>query len=176
MCLKDKCRTPCALDSDCGTPTEICHSGGFCRLLLPAKRAQNHAWADVDSDGDLDLLVGGRDMGGGRSNFLFRNDIGQKNRWVAFRVEGDGENINRDGVGTRVSLKFADRTLSREVHLSRGTYNSMDTKVLPFGLGELGCDYMVEVRWPDGTKANFEPGQVYEGQVMKLTYPDTLGL
>ena len=47
--------------------------------LLRMKGAQNHAWTDIDRDGDLDLLVGGRDQGGGRPNFLFRNEIGQEN-------------------------------------------------------------------------------------------------
>jgi hypothetical protein len=37
------------------------------------KGAQNHAWSDIDHDGAPDLLVGGRDQGGGRPNFLFRN-------------------------------------------------------------------------------------------------------
>ena len=36
------------------------------------KAGQNLAWIDFDNDGALDLLVGGRDHGGGRPNYLFR--------------------------------------------------------------------------------------------------------
>jgi enediyne biosynthesis protein E4 len=173
---KLKCRTPCAKNEDCGTPTEVCHAAGFCRLLWTAKRAQNHAWADIEGDGDLDLLIGGRDMGGGRPNFLFRNDIGDKNRWVGIRVVGDGQKVNRDGVGTRVTFTYPDRILTREVHLSRGTYNSMDTKTLLFGLGALECDFEVSVRWPDGTTATFSGDSIQEGHTMVLSYPDDLSV
>jgi hypothetical protein len=38
----------------------------------------------------------------------------------------------------------------RELKSSRGTYSSADTRALHFGLGGLGCDFTLEVRWPDG--------------------------
>lgn len=138
------------------------------------KAAQNHAWADIDGDGDLDLLVGGRDTGGGRPNFLFRNEIGSRNAWLAIHVVGDGRKVNRDGIGTRVSVVYADKTLSREVRSSRGTYSSADSKTLHFGLGGFGCDFTLRVRWPDGTKAAFGPDQVPLNHKLTLTYPDGL--
>ncbi|HIA00879.1 MAG TPA: hypothetical protein EYN66_03065, partial [Myxococcales bacterium] len=173
-CLKDKCRIPCSTNAECVSEHEVCHSGGFCRAINRMKRAQNHAWSDIDRDGDLDLLVGGRDQGGGRPNFLFRNDMGSQNRWLAISVVGDGSKVNRDGVGTRVSLVFADRTLTREVKLSRGMHNSMDTKVLHFGLGDLPCDFEMKVRWPDGTSAVFSADDTGQNRYLTLTYPDTL--
>lgn len=173
ICFNEKCRTPCTKNADC-VIEEVCHTKGFCRLILPSKRAQNHAWADVDRDGDLDLLIGGRDLGGGRPNFLFRNDIGQDNRWTAFRVEGDGQNITRDAVGTRVTFDFGSHKVAREVNLSRGTYDSMDTKTLHFGLGEFGCDYTGSVKWPDGKTWTFTSADVSEGAVMRLIYPGSL--
>src|SRR5690606_14787459 len=131
---------------------------------------QNHAWADIDLDGDLDLLVGGRDTGGGRPNFLFENRIGEVNAWLAVELVGDGEAVNRDAIGGRVVVRFADWTIAREVKAGRGSYNSLDTRRLHFGLGELGCDYEVEVRWPDGTRATYEAQDFPPGRRVRLVY------
>ncbi len=140
--------------------------------LRRMKGAQNHAWSDIDGDGDLDLLVGGRDQGGGRPNFLFQNDIGQENDWLALRLEGDGVHVNRDAVGARVSLVFADRTLMRETKTSRGMYNGSDTRVLHFGLGELGCDYTAVIRWPDGKTVTVPGLALGRNRYFTLRYDD----
>jgi len=139
------------------------------------KRAQNHAWADVDHDGDLDLLVGGRDRGGGRPNFLLRNELGHQNRWLAVRVVGDGSEVSRDAFGTRVSLVAGDGTLRmREKKSSRGMYNSEDTRTLHFGLGDLPCDYELMVRWTDGTTATFSGADIGEDRFIEIRYPDDI--
>jgi len=172
-CLAKRCRLPCTTDADCTGAGEICHSGGFCKGLLRMKNAQNHAWADIDADGDMDLLVGGRDTGGGRPNFLFRNDVGHKLPWLQLRLQGDGKAVNRDAIGGRATLVFANGIgLLREVKSSRGMHNSMDSRWLHFGLGANGCEYSVNVRWPDGKTATFDAATLKPGGRYTLGYPD----
>ncbi|PKN59229.1 MAG: hypothetical protein CVU56_01760 [Deltaproteobacteria bacterium HGW-Deltaproteobacteria-14] len=173
-CLASRCRTPCTTTADCPSAQETCHTGGFCRLLTTAKRAQNIAWADYDHDGDLDLLVGGRDLGGGRPNFLFRNDIGHQNRWLGFRLVGDGVKVNRDAVGARVTVHAGDEALSREIRSSRGLSSTADGRTAYFGLGDRGCGYTVEVRWPDGTTVTLPAGAVVEERLLTVRYPDAI--
>jgi len=138
------------------------------------KSAQNHAWSDIDRDGDLDLLVGGRDCGGGRPNFLFENLVGSDNRWVGFALRGDGVEINRDAIGARVTLECGEALLLREVKSSRGMYNSMDMRTLLFGLGGFDCEPTATVRWPDGTTHVFEFAELTENAYHSITYPDAI--
>jgi hypothetical protein len=130
--------------------------GGIERM----KAAQNHAWADIDHDGDLDLLVGGRAHGPGRPNYLFENQIGSKNNWLAVRLKGDGVKVNRDAIGARATLRGEGRVLMREVPSTRGTYDSGGTRTLHFGLAHAGCAYTLEVRWPNGTTESFDASQL----------------
>lgn len=134
------------------------------------KGAQNHAWSDIDNDGDLDLLLGARDQGGGRANLLFRNDLGSKHHWLALRLVGGGA-VNRDAIGARVTLTTTTTKMVREVKASRGTYNSMDTRTLYFGFGDLACDaFTVEVRWPDGTTQTLGPTDTGIDRIQVIEY------
>ena len=166
----------CASDADCPAAHETCHATKkFCKPLLAMKNTQNHAWSDIDLDGDLDLLAGGRDTGGGRPNFLFRNDIGSTNPWIKLRLEGDGEEVNRDAIGARVVASYEDGTQRTQwVKGSRGMHTSMDTRWIHIGLGDRGCATGVEVRWPDGSISDFESDAIPRNAAVTILYPDQL--
>ncbi|MDF2691634.1 MAG: hypothetical protein K0S65_17 [Labilithrix sp.] len=140
------------------------------------KAGQNLSWSDIDGDGDLDLLVGGRDNGGGgRANFLFENKAGQKNGWLGVRLRGDGVNVNRDAIGARVTVSTSSKRWVREVKSSRGTYSSADARAVLFGLGDQGCDegfanVALEIRWPNGETKRLEPGTFGLNQYVTVDY------
>jgi len=140
------------------------------------KGAQNHAWSDIDLDGDLDLLVGGRGGSAGRPNFLFENLIGAESTWVGFKLVGDGVNINRDAIGARVTLECGDYLLAREVKSSRGMHDSMDMRKLLIGLGGFDCEFTVRVDWPDGESHTFAYTDVTLGAYHLITYPDAISV
>jgi hypothetical protein len=139
---------------------------------LVMKGGQNLAWSDIDHDGDLDLLVGGRDQGGGRANRLFRNDLGQDNPWLQVELRGDGVQINRDAFGARVTLTTGGATLLREKKSGRGTYASSDGHTLHFGLGGRDCPELLSVRWPDGTTFEVEGADLTPRTRVRISYPD----
>ena len=74
-------------------------------------------------------------------------------------------------IGARVSLVFAGWKVTREVKAGRGSYNSLDSRTLYFGLGDLGCDYTLELRWPDGTTQSLSPAEVGVNRYLTLEYP-----
>jgi hypothetical protein len=99
--------------------------------------------ADVDNDGDLDLLVTNN---GGRAELL-RNDGG--NRANALIVRLIGEKSNRDALGARLRLTAGARTLTRDVASGVSYEGQSDTRV-HFGLADRTRAEKLEIRWPSG--------------------------
>lgn len=106
--------------------------------------ARGAAAADVDRDGDQDLLV----VQDGEPPLLLRNDLPPPSaRWV--KVVLTGTAASREGLGARVAIAAGGRTQVREMRRSRG-YLSAGEAVLVVGLGESAAVDRLAVTWPDG--------------------------
>jgi hypothetical protein len=117
------------------------------------------AWADVDKDGDLDLLV--VDRSGANRAHLFINRVGQDRAWVQLDLRGT--TTNRGGVGARVTLKAGGVTQIREVRAGGG-HNVQSDRIVHFGLGDNTAIDEVTVRWVGGvteTITGLEPRRRY---------------
>ncbi len=106
------------------------------------KVARGAAYADVDNDGDLDILL---TTNGGRA-YLFRNDGGTDN---SLRIKVVGTKSNRDGIGALVDVDVAGMKQDQMLR-SGSSYLSQSELVLTFGLGQHGKADSVEIRWPSG--------------------------
>ena len=100
------------------------------------------AYADLDNDGDLDLVV----CNINQEAFLYKNTTENSN-FVQLKFEG--VESNKFGVGVAATLYSKSGKQFLVNHLTRG-YNSSVSSMLHFGLGEdTGVDSIV-LRWPNG--------------------------
>jgi len=106
------------------------------------------AFADFDLDGDLDLVMNNiNDVA-----YLYRNNIREtspeKSNYLNIRLAGDS--LNRDGIGSLVSLYFDNgKTLVRENTPFRGYLSTLETTVY-FGMGLATKADSVVIRWQNG--------------------------
>jgi hypothetical protein len=113
------------------------------------------AYADIDGDGDLDVVF---TANGGKAH-LYRNDGGNVNHWLRVRMRG--KTSNRDGIGAKVLLAAGGREQRKQVFPSK-SYLSCVELPLTFGLGKATEVDRVTVTWPSGkstTKSGIKADQ-----------------
>ena len=106
--------------------------------------ARGAAYADIDHDGDLDILV---TVNNGPARLL-RNDGGSSNN--VLRVRTAGVVSNRDGIGARVEVTLPDGRTSWQRVKTGSSYASQSELALTFGLGAATAVEGVRVTWPSG--------------------------
>lgn len=110
--------------------------------------ARGVANADIDRDGDLDILF----TTNAGPAILLRNDGGNRNKWISMRLEGTKS--NRSALGAVVRIESA---LGKQWNMVRsgGSYCSQSDLALTFGLAQDAIVNKISVDWPSGTKQQF---------------------
>ena len=120
------------------------------------------AYGDIDNDGDLDIGV----VDNNGKFLLLRNDGGNQNGWIKFRLTGTKS--NRNAIGSVVKVT-ANGITQQQVVRSGGSFLSESERTMTFGLGNAQKVDAIDVVWPDGTRETIEPVK------MKMTYVITEG-
>lgn len=123
------------------------------------------AYADIDSDGDLDVLITAVNA----APRLLRNDGQTGNHWLS--VELDGGKANRDAFGATVIVRIGDRKLERFVSPTRSYLSQMQIPA-HFGLGKAEEVDQVEIIWPDGKRQSVKNVQVDQKLTVKRMVDD----
>lgn len=124
------------------------------------------AYADLDNDGDLDLVVNNID---GEASLLESQANNKKNQSNYLRIAFEGPEKNREGFGTKVYLKTKGTLQYQYFSPFRGYLSSVEP-FLHFGLSQNNIVDSLEIIWPDGkyqllTKVN-------TNQLIKVSYKD----
>jgi hypothetical protein len=112
--------------------------------------------ADIDNDGDLDLLF----TNNGDTADLLRNMTGRENNALLVRLVGTRS--NRSAVGARLVLTAGQSTQVREVKAGSSYLGQNDLRQ-HFGLGRAPRVDRLEIRWPSGqvdTETNLAPNEI----------------
>ncbi|MDX2444115.1 MAG: VCBS repeat-containing protein [Bacteroidales bacterium] len=101
-------------------------------------------YADLDNDGDLDLIVNNINS----PAFIYRNNAENQldNHYISIDLKATG--LNSRAVGSRVTLYCKEQKLIAEQFATRGFMSATSDK-LHFGLGESDVIDSLLVRWPD---------------------------
>ena len=111
------------------------------------------AFADIDGDGDLDVLM--TQVNG--APLLLRNDQKLGHHWIRFKLTGTKS--NRDAIGAWVNVKVGGKTLSQQVMPTR-SYESQSELSLTFGLGANTAVDEVTVVWSGNVTQKIDSVQI----------------
>lgn len=126
-----------------------------------ASDSRAFAFADIDGDGCVDLLLKSRL---GPQLRVLSNRVGRLKPRIALELEG--VRSNRDAIGARVEVDGQSKWIS-----AGSGYLSQHTKRVYFGLPQGGPARLVRIQWPSGERQEFSG--LAAGRVWKIREGDS---
>lgn len=101
------------------------------------------AYADLDNDGDLDLIVNNINQ----PAFIYENTASSDGFFLQLNLEGEG--LNTQGIGARVTISADGLQQQLEQYPTKGYLSSVSPR-MHFGLGEIDQVDSLHIQWPSG--------------------------
>ncbi len=120
------------------------------------------AYADLDNDGDLDMIVNNENQ----PAFVYKNNARQlnQNSYISVSLKGNGGNTF--AIGATIKIYQGYQIISREIEPVRGFQSSVDYKQT-IGLGKLTSVDSMVITWPDFSVTTFEKPQLNKHYELK---------
>jgi hypothetical protein len=132
------------------------------------------SYADLDNDGDLDLIT---TSVGQEYALLYRNNQNKaENNYISLSLKGEPKNIN--AIGARAMIHAGNQTFIKDQQPSRGFMASVDYK-LYFGLGQISKIDSLIILWPNGKKQKVNKLNINQSSEIKYAaqeFTSSMGL
>jgi len=115
--------------------------------LSEASFSNGAAYADLDNDGDLDIVVSNID----HPAFIYQNNSEKIEGGNFLKINLNGPDQNRSGLGARITIKSNEIFQMKEHYLNRGYLSSVEDNI-HFGLDEGKKVDSLWVEWSDGNR------------------------
>lgn len=125
------------------------------------------AYADLDNDGDLDLVLNNVNQ----PSMIYENTTNSAENGY-LKVKFEGPENNKFGIGAKVILKAEGKTFVKENYTNRGFQSSIEPNLL-FGLGKITEIEELTVIWPDGNAQYL--GKIKSNRTFILKYKNKQG-
>jgi len=119
------------------------------------------AYADLDNDGDLDLVISNLDD----SAYIYRNQSIENKSGNYLVVKLQGLENNKNGIGSNITIRYGENIQNRQHIISRG-YQSGVSNQIHFGLGAENTIDELLIKWPSGKSERIK--NVKANQVLYL--------
>lgn len=120
------------------------------------------SYADLDNDGDLDLIVNNQsDLA-----HIYKNNSNQN--YLKVKLKGSEKNIN--GIGTKVTVFTKETKQTKKLFISRG-YQSSVSNILHFGLSNSSKIDSLIVYWQNGKQQKILNPKI--NSLLELAYSNT---
>ncbi|WP_202928108.1 VCBS repeat-containing protein [Cyclobacterium salsum] len=109
------------------------------------------AYADLDNDGDLDLVINNLDD----QASIYENEANKLATANFLQIELKGNVTNPLGLGAKIWLETDSMTQYQELTLTRGFQSSVDPTI-HFGVGKAVSVNRIKVLWPNGLQSSMD--------------------
>jgi len=119
------------------------------------------AYADLDQDGDLDLVINNFDQ----AAFVYRNNSREKKEGHFIQIKlKDGPTNNRV-LHSKVNIYYEDKMQSADYAITRG-YQSSVEPIVHFGLGQQNEIDKLVISWTDGKQSVIENPKINQVHII----------